>query len=213
MRALVVAKAPVPGQVKTRLGAAIGMPAAARVAVAALLDTVTACSAAFEECYLAIDGSLDQAWGERALRESLRGWTVFPQRGSSLGERLAHAHAEAAGDGPTVQIGMDTPQVMPEHLWEAARLAGDGHPALGPSPDGGWWVLALRDPRAAQALAKVPMSRADTFTHTQTALARMAGRVHLTTSLRDVDTVEDAAAVAATLETGHFKSAWDEVCR
>ena len=51
---LVVAKAPVAGRVKTRLGAAIGMAAAAEVAASALLDSLLACTAA----WFAIDSAL-----------------------------------------------------------------------------------------------------------------------------------------------------------
>ena len=43
---LVVAKAPVPGQAKTRLAAAVGDQAAADIAAAALLDTLDAVAAA-----------------------------------------------------------------------------------------------------------------------------------------------------------------------
>ena len=46
-RALVLAKAPVAGRVKTRLGADVGMAYAADLAAAALLDTLLACTAAF----------------------------------------------------------------------------------------------------------------------------------------------------------------------
>jgi glycosyltransferase A (GT-A) superfamily protein (DUF2064 family) len=45
MRALVVAKAPEPGKVKTRLGAHVGMETAAGLAAAALLDTLAECRA------------------------------------------------------------------------------------------------------------------------------------------------------------------------
>ena len=44
-RILVIAKAPVPGLAKTRLGAAVGMDVAAELAAAALLDTVRTCAA------------------------------------------------------------------------------------------------------------------------------------------------------------------------
>ena len=55
-RALVLAKAPVPGRAKTRLGAGIGMDAAADLAAAALLDTLAA--------FLATDGSPTRAADE-----------------------------------------------------------------------------------------------------------------------------------------------------
>jgi uncharacterized protein len=213
VRALVVAKAPVAGCVKTRLGAEIGMEAAARVAAAALLDTLIACRAAFAECHLALAGDLRGACREDELRDRLASWAVHPQRGSSFGERLARAHAAAAGGGPTVQVGMDTPQVTAEDLHEVAAAGGDGRAVLGPAPDGGWWVLALEDPAAAAGLAGVPMSRLDTYVRTRAALVAAGRTVLSARAMRDVDTVADADAVAADLGGGHFRQAWREVSR
>ncbi len=211
MRALVTAKAPVAGRVKTRLGTVIGMEAAARVAAAALLDTLVACRAAFDECHLALDGTLTGACEEVALRAQLDGWVIHPQRGASFGERLAHAHADAAGPGPTVQVGMDTPQVTAADLREVAAAAGEGDAVLGPAPDGGWWALALRDPAAAAGLAGVPMSRSDTFARTREALEAAGQRVVVGRELTDVDTIREAEEVAGSLDDGHFLRAWREV--
>ncbi|HEX3931076.1 MAG TPA: DUF2064 domain-containing protein [Nocardioides sp.] len=211
MRALVMAKAPVPGRVKTRLGATVGMEAAAAVAAAALLDTLAACRAAFDECHLALEGDLRDAASASELGGALRGWLVHPQCGSSLGERLAHAHADTAGPGATVQVGMDTPQLTAEDLLVVADAADDGSAVLGPAPDGGWWVLALGDARAAATLAGVPMSRPDTFVRTREALVAAGQTVVPARELRDVDTAADADAVAAGLSSGHFLRAWSEV--
>jgi glycosyltransferase A (GT-A) superfamily protein (DUF2064 family) len=63
-----MAKAPVPGRVKTRLGARVGMDVAADLAAAALLDTIAACRSAFTECHLALDGSLADAVRAPALQ-------------------------------------------------------------------------------------------------------------------------------------------------
>lgn len=211
MRALVLAKAPVVGQVKTRLGRTVGMEAAAGLAAAALLDTLAACRAAFDECHLALAGDLSGSCREDEVRAALADWVVHPQSGGSLGERIARAHADAAGPGPTVQIGMDTPQVTAELLREAAEGAGDGQAVLGPATDGGWWVLALADARAAEGLGDVTMSRDDTFARTRDALCAAGQRVRVGRELTDVDTVDEAHAVAATLTGGSFLQAWREV--
>jgi uncharacterized protein len=211
VRALVVAKAPVPGHVKTRLGADVGMQAAAELAAASLLDTLETCRSAFAECHLALAGELDDAVRAAELRRTLVGWTVHPQRGTGLGQRLAHAHADAAGPGPTIQLGMDTPQVTTADLSVVAAAAFDGDAVLGPAADGGWWVLAVSDPSAAAALADVPMSRPDTFVRTVEALASAGQTVRVAHELTDVDTVDEAAQVAGTLTAGHFLRTWRSV--
>ena len=213
MRALVVAKAPVPGRVKTRLGAVIGMETAARVAAAALLDTIGACRDAFDEWHLALDGDLRGACSEDALRDQLTGWRIHAQRGGSLGQRLARAHADAAGPGPTVQIGMDTPQVTAGDLRQVARASEDGNAVLGPAGDGGWWVLALRDPGAAEGLTGVRMSQSDTHRSTQKVLERAGLHVVPARMLRDVDTVSDADDVVGSVVDGNFRRAWREAAR
>ncbi|WP_220451254.1 TIGR04282 family arsenosugar biosynthesis glycosyltransferase [Nocardioides dongkuii] len=213
-RALVVAKVPVPGQAKTRLGADIGMTRAAEVAAAALLDTLAACTEAFgaERCHLALAGDLAEGVLHAEIEAALAGWTVRPQRGDGFAERLVHAHADlaSAGPGPVVQVGMDTPQVTPELLLRAvAALDAGRHDAvLGPAEDGGWWVLALRDPRAAAPLRDVAMSTATTYADTRRALEATGMLVATTTTVRDVDTLPDAEAVATSAPGSRFARTW-----
>jgi glycosyltransferase A (GT-A) superfamily protein (DUF2064 family) len=205
---LVVAKAPEPGRVKTRLAADIGDVAAAEVAAAALLDTMAACVAAVgaQHCHLALAGDLDRAVDGAAIKRALAGWTVRPQRGDLFADRLVHAHADVPG--PVVQVGMDTPQVTPAQLRAAAAALADHDAALGPADDGGWWVLALRDPDAAEALADVPMSTVSTFDDTRAALEARGLQVTAVDRLRDVDTSADAGAVWAAAPRTRFAAVW-----
>lgn len=209
-----VAKAPVAGEVKTRLGRDVGMDVAAELAAAALIDTLDACAAAFgtPRCHLALAGDLDDAVDSDEIRARLVGWTVHQQYGDGLAERLARAHRDAAADGEVVvQIGMDTPQVTPRQLRVVAARADAGHAVLGPATDGGWWALALASPTAADALAGVPMSTPRTGADTRAALERSGLRVRSAYLLRDVDTAADAEAVASAMPGGRFKSAWRRV--
>ena len=205
---LVVAKAPVPGQVKTRLAASVGNVAAAELAAAALADTLESCAAAFDRCWLAVTGDLDAAVGAATLTGLLRDWTVVPQRGTGLGQRLANAHRDVGRDAgaPVVQLGMDTPQAGPDVLRGVTDQLTPNCAALCPAVDGGWWVLALPDPHAAGALATVPRSTGITGLLTCAALDRHGLRVAEAAILRDV--AEDAAAVAATAPHTRFAAAW-----
>ena len=207
---LVVAKAPVPGQVKTRLAASVGTAAAAELAAAALHDTLDACAGAFDSCYLALAGDLALAVDASSLTARLRDWTVLSQRGTDLGQRLANAHRDVAAHCGTavVQVGMDTPQMGTDLLRSVGEMLRPDRAVLGSAEDGGWWVLALPGPRTAGALATVPTSRADTGTLTRAALVRHGLRVACAATLRDVDDAEDASAVATGAPHTRFAAAW-----
>jgi uncharacterized protein len=214
MRMLVVAKAPVSGEAKTRLGIEIGADQAADVAAAALLDTLAACEEAVGpgRCHLALTGDLAGAARAQEITSLLKHWSVIPQRGADFAERLVNAHLDV-GHGVVVQVGMDTPQATSEQLLGAADALGDHDVTLGPAEDGGWWVLARRDPAALRPLLEVPMSRPTTFDDSHAALVAAGLTVATTTTLRDVDTVEDARHVAAAAPASSFAAAWQRLER
>lgn len=205
---LIMAKAPVPGLVKTRLTPVYSEHEAAALATAALLDTLDAVRQAVRLGHadtpvpvVALAGDLDQAPAAPEVRAGLADFTVVEQDGAGLGSRLAHAHRTAAGEfGASVQIGMDTPQVGPAALAQAAALvvSPDGPDAvLAPAIDGGWWLLALRRAGDARVVADVPTSTAETGQLTLAALRRAGLRVDLMPALRDVDEPADVELVAA----------------
>ena len=212
-RVLVVAKAPVAGQVKTRLGAQVGYAAAAELAAAALLDTIAACRDGFgpDGCLLALSGDLADAVRGAEIVRAVGGWRVARQRGSTFAERLVNAHLDVPPGGPVVQVGMDTPQLTPALLRDAARQLAGSDAVLGPAEDGGWWVLGLREPGGAAALHGVPMSTPTTYVDTRSALTGAGLGVGAAATLRDVDTVADAKAVADAVPDGEFGRAWREV--
>ena len=184
---LVMAKAPVPGRVKTRLCPPCTPADAAAVARAALADTL----AAVERCgagrrIVALDGEPGD-WLPV-------GFDVIRQRGDSFEERLSHAWSDAGGPG--LQIGMDTPQVSPELLDDAlARL--DSHTAaFGHAADGGWWAIGLR--RFQPAIFRgIPMSSARTGAAQRARLGALGLDVAVLPTLVDLDQVEDLRAVVA----------------
>jgi glycosyltransferase A (GT-A) superfamily protein (DUF2064 family) len=192
---LVVAKAPVPGEAKTRLAASVGDQVAADIAAAALLDTLDAVAEApVAARVVALIGSLNAASAGDEILARLADFTVVAQRGADFAERLANAHVDAAkavGGLPVLQIGMDTPQVTDALIGECARelLAADA--VLGLARDGGWWVLGVTDAMTADCLRDIPMSRSDTGAVTLAALGDTGADVTLVPTLADVDTVDD----------------------
>ncbi|MEP6761054.1 MAG: TIGR04282 family arsenosugar biosynthesis glycosyltransferase [Sporichthyaceae bacterium] len=189
---VVLAKSPVPGRVKTRLGPTFGALEAAGLARAALVDTLRAAQGAgVQRTVLALDGVAGD-WLPPALE-------VYPQRGGPLDERIAHAMTDAWSTMPlpVLLIGMDTPQVTAADLDHAVeRLLEAGTDAvMGPAVDGGYWALGLRRPRT-EHLVSVPMSRSDTGSAQLDRLESCGLRVRLLETRRDVDLAADADAVA-----------------
>jgi uncharacterized protein len=213
---LVLAKAPQPGRVKTRLCPPLRPEQAADLAAAALLDTLAAVGAVpGGRGVVALTGRPDVGARASELAAALGEVVTLEQRGPDLGHRVAAAHRDTAAllpGRPVLQLGMDTPQVEPALLAEAAgplrhRGTGAVDAVLGPATDGGWWALGLRDPRAAALIADVPTSRDDTGARTVHALRTAGLQVDLLPELTDVDTIADAVAVSRAAPWTRFAAA------
>jgi rSAM/selenodomain-associated transferase 1 len=196
---LVIAKEPLPGRAKTRLTPPCTPDQAAQLAQAALLDTLdTVERTPAGRKVLVFEGD--------ARRWRRDGFEVIRQRGHGLAERLAAAFDDVGE--PAFLVGMDTPQLTPALLLDGiAALRCPGVDAvLGPSLDGGYWSIGLAAP-VAGAFAGVPMSCHSTGARQRARLRELGLRVHEQPVLRDVDTIEDALAVAAECPASRFASA------
>lgn len=201
---LVVAKAPVAGQAKTRLAATVGEQTAARIAAASLLDTLEVVGDLGWPVVIAMTGDLDEAAMADELAAACGRHRVIAQRGGSFASRLIAAHHDADAGHGVVQIGMDTPQVTAESLQTAAAALECHDVALGLAEDGGWWILAAQDPSWTSSLATVAMSRPDTGTRTKEALVSNGARVASVPVMADVDYWEDSHAVASLIPQSRF---------
>lgn len=200
---LVIAKAPVPGRVKTRLSPPCTPEQAAELAGAALADTLAAAAEARSagRRVLVLDGA-PGAWVPD-------GFDVIPQRGDGLAERLAAAFEDA--DGPAFLVGMDTPQLTPALLDAGLQALEAGADAVfGSSLDGGYWAIGLRRPDPA-VFRGVPMSDSWTGLAQRARLAELDLETTILPPLLDVDTIDDARAVAAAAPGTRFAAALDEL--
>jgi rSAM/selenodomain-associated transferase 1 len=185
------AKAPVEGTVKTRLAADIGAAAATahyRRVGRAVADAV------------ARDYSVT-VWydppGEEALmRRWLGDHRLSVQQGRDLGERLAHAFRThfASGDTPVIAIGADCPGVDATVIGDAVRHLATHDVAIGPTVDGGYYLLGLNAPRP-ELFDAVPWSTADVFRVTAERCRARELSVALLPTLRDIDTLADLEAL------------------
>jgi len=200
LHVLVMAKAPEPGKVKTRLCPPCTPCEAATIAEAALADTldaVVACHA--DRKVVALDGR-PGPWLPPGLE-------VISQRGRHFDERLANAWGELRGTsgGWGLQIGMDTPQITSALLEEqldaltgaggAARVRGRRAAVLGPAVDGGWWLIGLPGSDPQLVFRGVPMSTSHTGAAQAQRLRSLGFEVVGAPELRDIDDAEDLRRV------------------
>ena len=169
----ILAKAPVPGRVKTRLTPPLAPEEAARVARASLLATlrrfVPAAPASFA---LFIDGAVDPTI--RALAAGL-GVGIFPQSEGDLGSRLRAAFGFLRGRGAqvTLALGSDSPTLDPGRVSEAIDALKRHDLVVGPSEDGGYYLIGTRGEQGA-IFEEIPWSTPD-VTSTTLERARRLG--------------------------------------
>lgn len=184
---IVMAKQPTRGQVKTRLAATIGETAAAQLYEAFLRDTLGLCPAETELLLSFTPAEARCYFGDLAP-----GAALFAQPDGDLGVRLRRSFDEAfrLGCDSAVVIGSDSPHLPAIVLHQAFDTVEEHGGCIGPSEDGGYYILGLSRPEPALFDA-IAWSTAAVFEQTMER-AEEAG-VHLAclSPCFDIDTLED----------------------
>lgn len=184
---VVMVKAPVAGRVKTRLAQGIGSARATGFYRAALAAVVARVRRPRQwRTYLAV--TPDVATGESMWPPACR---MFGQGGGDLGQRMQRV-MERLPPGPVVIIGSDVPGITAAHIARAFDALRAADVVIGPSSDGGYWLIGLRRrPRVVRLFDGVRWSHAETLADT---LGNAGGlRVMKLDELDDVDDAEDYA--------------------
>jgi rSAM/selenodomain-associated transferase 1 len=145
VRIAVFAKAPVPGEVKTRLVPLLGPEGAAALHSGLVrLALSTAALARLGPVELWCTPDEKHPFFERCASEFNA--SLHRQEGPDLGARMLAAFARAT---PLVLIGSDCPSLGVPDLQEAARALDEGLAAVSPAEDGGYVLIALPRPHPA----------------------------------------------------------------
>ncbi|MBA8816027.1 hypothetical protein FHX48_001100 [Microbacterium halimionae] len=196
----IIAKECRPGFVKTRLSPLLTPNEAAELAAASLADTIEFVSAIpATRRILFFDGIPPQ--GAKRL-----GFEVLPQPSGGLDQRLGFLFDEMTG--PSLMIGMDTPQVTIQDL--AGPLTGWEKSIdcwFGPAIDGGFWALAMKEPDGS-VIRGVEMSQPDTGQQQRSRLVDAGLQVRDLSTLRDFDHVEDIDEIASSIPGSRTEKVW-----
>lgn len=187
---ILFARAPRLGAVKRRLARGIGDRAALRFYAATLAATARPIAK-------------DRRW-RTVLATTPPGaradWSRFVPRGTARvaqarGDLGARMQAAMRPWRRAVLVGSDIPGLGPADIAAAFRALGRADAVFGPAQDGGYWLVGLGPRRPAHPFAGARWSSPHALADT---LANFAGRrVAFLRRLRDVDTAEDLAAIAA----------------
>jgi hypothetical protein len=198
-RVLVVAKAPVPGATKTRLVPPLDRAEAAALGRAMLLDTLDTCRAEAGDV-----GILYARPAEEPELRSLAGPTTLlvRQEGDGLTDALVSGSRIGLADRDAVAlVSSDIPGTPSGALRRAfSALAEGADVVLGPGVDGGYWLVALREPHTAP-FQDIPWSTRSVLAVTLGRCAAAGLRVTLLDPWRDVDTPADLAALLPQLSS------------
>jgi len=184
-------KAPIKGQIKSRLAAAFGDAAVLELYQRFVLDTldmVRSLSLPLRICFYPPDaGSLISAWlGKEQV--------YTPQQGKDLGERMEGAFDQVFLEGydRAVLIGSDIPALRASIIDEAFTSL-NGHDAvLGPAADGGYYLIGFTaEAFLPSVFHHIAWSTNTVCDETLSRFKRSGKQVHLLPELHDVDTKDD----------------------
>jgi rSAM/selenodomain-associated transferase 1 len=192
---VLMAKAPIEGQVKTRLIGALTAEDAKQLYIAFLSDTFALMEAVMDDrdelslvlCYTP-EGE------EEAFEEVEReGSLMIAQRGDSLGERLVNCFADvfALGFKSVIAVGGDSP-TLPEEMIEEAfdSLETENDVVVVPAEDEGYCLIGMRRLHT-RIFEDIPWSTGDVMAVTE-ARAKEAGlSLIVGPAWYDVDTPEE----------------------
>jgi rSAM/selenodomain-associated transferase 1 len=196
----IMARYPTPGAVKTRLARAIGTERACRL-YRAFLHDLEARFTGGRRVVVWVFHPPDSDFA--ACLEA--GARCVPQTGDGLGERMYNCLHRLCADGfdKVILIGADTPHLRDQWLDEAEAALDTGDVVLGPTDDGGYYLVAMRQPH--DIFSGIAMGTAHVLADTL-AKARAAGlAVRLLARTFDIDEAEDLSRLRASIEADRLQ--------
>ncbi|MBI3758938.1 MAG: TIGR04282 family arsenosugar biosynthesis glycosyltransferase [Deltaproteobacteria bacterium] len=199
-----MAKAPLAGQVKTRLLGELTAEDAADLYAAFLSDTFVLMEdvAAEREALRLVLCYTPEGAAEAFEKVEREGSLMLAQRGADLGERLQNCLADLfeLGYEAVVIIGGDSPTLPGENVWEALEsLTDNDQVVLGPAEDAGYYLLGMRQlhPRLLQ---DIPWSTSEVLAVTRERAREANITLIELPSWYDVDTPEELARLRQELK-------------
>lgn len=197
---IVFAKAPIPGQVKTRLCPPLTPDEAATLHGSFVIDTLERTKLTATQLKLQFDRYLACAPSSThvffKIMEERHGVKVIDQVGDDLGARMNQAFDVLFKKGyrQVLIIGTDVPTLPLDYFKQTLTLLDSHDLVLGPALDGGYYLIGLKR-MAPELFADIPWSTDHVLKRTQENAVTLGLKAALLEPWRDVDRVEDLQAL------------------
>lgn len=199
---VIMARYPRAGATKTRLARSIGDEETALLYRAFLTDLAQKFAGQVADLHWAYTPpEVNFAAFITTLAPSrMRHMCCFPQQGVDLGERLHHAFqwTYKSGYKRTILIGSDSPHIRPDIVASARKALDKADVVLGPADDGGYYLLAMREPH--DVFRGIPMSTSRVAQMTIELAHSQGLKVSSLETLFDVDELPDLLRLAQSLQ-------------
>jgi hypothetical protein len=211
---VIFAKAPIPGEVKTRLCPPLTPDEAATLHGSFVLDMLERSKLAVAELklpfhrYLACAPSSELVFFK--IMEERQGVRLLDQVGEDLGQRMHRTFVDLFAESykQVIIVGTDVPTLPLSVYQEAFAMLGRSDVVLGPALDGGYYLIGLKQP-AEKLFAGVPWSTDQVLAVTQLNAKTLGLSVGLTTAWRDVDTIADLQSLITECQEDNKKPKQD----
>jgi uncharacterized protein len=200
MALVVFAKAPIPGQVKTRLCPPLTPDEAATLHGSFVLDTLERTKLAVAKLKLPFDRYLACAPSSSLvffqIMEERQGVTLIEQGGDDLGARMSRTCDTlfARGYRRVMIVGTDVPSLPLDYYQRALDLLDTHDLVLGPALDGGYYLIGMTR-TMPDLFTGIPWSTDRVLALTREKAASLSAATALLPAWRDVDTIEDVRAL------------------
>lgn len=185
----ILARAPIPGQAKTRLIPALGADGAARLQ-RWLLQRTVAMALVADVGPVSLWCAGDPSHRDFALCRAFGSVALHHQAEGDLGARMLKAVECSPTAAGTLVIGTDCPALTAAHLREAARALGDNDAVAIPAEDGGYVLIGMQAP-APELFAGIDWGSERVMAQTRQRLAALGWRWSEPDLLWDVDLPRD----------------------
>ncbi len=208
----IMARAPVPGNVKTRLIPPLNPDSAAKLYKAFLFDRLESVGTIKDaDHFVAYTPSESKQIFKKIIPPN---YSLIVQKGTDLGERLDNVSSFLIKKGyeKVVLIDSDSPSLPISFIIDGLGCLDNSDLVLGPCEDGGYYLIGMKE-RTPEIFFNIPWSSSEVTEITINIAKKIGKKISIIDEWYDIDTIEDLMQLKAELNIDIKKSSRPNYCK